>query len=80
MISLFDAISPADLITAISGTTNGINWTIESVFERRAGFRLFIDGRWLATLPSPGAARELREWWFEENETDAVQASVETGV
>lgn len=73
MIGLFDTYRPSDLITAVSGTTDGVAWTIESVFERRAGFRLFIGGRWLATFTTSMAADEFRAWWFEQNETSTDQ-------
>lgn len=67
--TLLDALQPpgltADLITAVSGTTDGINWTIESVFARRPGYRLFIGGSWMATFDSPAAARYYRDRYFD---------------
>lgn len=78
--ALFDTTSPADLITAVSGVRDGIAWTIESVFERRAGFRLFIGGNLLATFGTPVAAEAFREWWFEQNETSTDQVLVGEGL
>lgn len=77
--ALFDTTQPADLITAVSGITNGIAWTIESVFGRRAGFRLFIGGQWMATFNTSLAADEFRRYWFEVNETSTDQVLVGFG-
>lgn len=77
MTTMFDLIQPSDLLRAVSGETAGIPWTIETEIERRPGYRLFVAGAHIATLPSPHLARDLKDEYiglYRENETSADQA------
>lgn len=75
--ALVDAIHHSDLLTAVSGTTSGIRWTIETI---AGGYRLFVAGRHIATFASPLAAQALRDEFIagvvREAKTDANQAPV----
>jgi hypothetical protein len=55
-----------DLITAISGTSHGVDWSIESSMGRRIGYRLTVAGIYLATLPTPAGAAALRDEYIDD--------------
>lgn len=69
-MNMIDYLQPADLVTALSGLTRGVRWTVESEIVRRPGYRLFIDGKYLATLPTPMDAFELRDLYISDAVAD----------
>lgn len=52
---------PVELVMHETGTFHGVDYTIEEVIGRRIGYRLTVDGVFLATLDSRPSARHLRD-------------------
>jgi len=77
-VNIIDCIQATDLITAVSGVTFGVRWTIEHECVRRPAYRLHIDGKYVLTLDSPGEARWWRDQFVEQAAADVrttVQAA-----
>lgn len=58
--------SPTDLISAVSGTLHGVDWTIEATMGNHPAYRLTVADIHLATLSTPLAARRLRDEYISD--------------